>query len=67
MQVWPDAITGLREVHRVMRTRGRLALGFTSYSGQSREGLIPVLSAAGFAEPRLVDVEQGFCALVRQV
>ena len=33
MQVWPDAITGLREVHRVMRTGGRLALGFTSYSG----------------------------------
>jgi hypothetical protein len=26
-----------------------------------------VLSAAGFAEPRLVDVEQGFCALARKV
>ena len=67
MQVWPDATAGLREVRRVMRTRGRIAPGFTPYSGQSREGLIPVLSAAGFAKPRLVDVEQGFCALARKV
>ena len=66
-EVWPDAAAGLREVRRVMRTGGRIARGFTSQIRQSREGLIPVLLAAGFAEPRLFDVERGFCALARHV
>ena len=33
MQVWPDAVAGLREIRRVTRSDGRIALGFTRYSG----------------------------------
>lgn len=63
MQVWSDVAAGLREIRRVLKTGGRIALGFTPYSGQSRAGLTEILSAADFAEARLVDVEGGFCAL----
>src|SRR5215813_10527306 len=49
MQIWPDAAAGLREVWRVLKPQGVLALGFTPYSGQAKEGLTAALAAAGFA------------------
>lgn len=63
MQVWPDAVAGLREMRRVIKTGGRIALGFTPYSGQSRAGLTEMLTAAGFTETHLVEADKGFCAL----
>jgi ubiquinone/menaquinone biosynthesis C-methylase UbiE len=63
MQVWPDAVAGLREMRRVMKLGGRIALGFTPYSGQSKSGLPEMLTAAGFTEAHLVEAEEGFCAL----
>jgi ubiquinone/menaquinone biosynthesis C-methylase UbiE len=39
MQVWPDAVTGLRQIRRVLKPGGKIALGFTSYSGQPNQGL----------------------------
>ena len=50
MHVWPDAIVGLREIRRVMKSGGRIALGFTPYSGQSKDGLTNTLVGAGFAK-----------------
>lgn len=63
MQVWPDALAGLQEMRRVMKAGGRIALGFTHYSGQSKRGLPEMLTAAGFIEAHMMEVADGFCAL----
>ena len=64
MQVWSDAAIALQELRRVMKkVDGTIALGFTPYSGQSSNGLIQMLTNAGFTEVQLVETERGFCAL----
>ncbi|WP_201456135.1 class I SAM-dependent methyltransferase [Bradyrhizobium macuxiense] len=63
MQVWPDAIAGLREMRRVLKPDGRIALGFTVYSGQSNEGVAEKLTAAGFTNANAVKSDEWFCAL----
>src|ERR1700757_1905903 len=63
MQVWPDAVAGLREMRRGMRAGGKIALGFTPHSGQPISELPWVLTAAGFTEARVVKTDKNFCAL----
>ncbi|WP_342003255.1 class I SAM-dependent methyltransferase [Chlorogloeopsis sp. ULAP02] len=63
MQVWPDAMAGLRSMRRVIKVGGKIAFEFTPHSGQSSTGLTEMLTTAGFTEAYLVETDRGFCVL----
>jgi ubiquinone/menaquinone biosynthesis C-methylase UbiE len=63
MQVWPDAVAGLRAMRRVIKAGGTVALEFTPYAGQPKSGLMARLTAAGLTEAHVVETAHGFCAL----
>jgi ubiquinone/menaquinone biosynthesis C-methylase UbiE len=63
MQVSPDAVAGLREMRRVMKSTARIALGFTPYSGQTKQGITEMLKASGFTEAHPFENGNAFAAV----
>jgi SAM-dependent methyltransferase len=58
-----NAMAGLRDMRRLMAPGGSIALGCTPYTGQSKDGLPEMLTAAGLTEAHVVAAEAGCCAL----
>jgi ubiquinone/menaquinone biosynthesis C-methylase UbiE len=67
MQAWPDARAGLREIWRVLKHDGVVAVGFTVNSGQPRQGVAESLAAAGFAQAHIVERSKLFCAIATKL
>jgi ubiquinone/menaquinone biosynthesis C-methylase UbiE len=66
LQVWPDATAGLREMRRVMKIGGTVALCFNRHSGQPKHGLVELLMVAGFADAYVDDKDGDYCAFARK-
>jgi ubiquinone/menaquinone biosynthesis C-methylase UbiE len=63
MHHWPDRLAALREMRRVLKVAGRIAVAFSADAGQSKSGQAETLTAAGFMAPELVEKGGTFCWL----
>jgi ubiquinone/menaquinone biosynthesis C-methylase UbiE len=60
MQIWPDPVAALRQMQLMLKTGGTIALAFTPYSGQSKEGLTELVTAAGFTDAHMLTLGHEF-------
>src|SRR6516225_7533187 len=60
MQIWPDPVAALRQMQLMLKPGGTIALAFTPYSGQSKEGLTERVTAAGFTDAHMLTLGREF-------
>jgi ubiquinone/menaquinone biosynthesis C-methylase UbiE len=63
LHLWPDAVAGLREIRRTLRTGGRMAVAITRFSYASPDPFESQLMDAGFTDVRVHTGEPGTCAI----
>lgn len=61
--IWPDPVTGLREIRRTLRKGGCIAIAITRFSYASLDKFKSQLMEAGFTDVSLQIGEPGTCAL----